>query len=177
MQQERKLELYRAYVLWICFLIGLLLIYARWWAWYGGLFWGPRFFLFASIPASFALALRLQNREVSLLTNLFTLLVLALSGWIGISAAVFTKSVEITTCTNHNYALEAFCHYVPEFSVLWHPFVVHQHLDPHQWKYLLYCVVVLIYLAAPLLLKIGQQTLELINQYGRACLDLKSWRF
>ncbi|HLZ59448.1 MAG TPA: hypothetical protein VKR06_21085 [Ktedonosporobacter sp.] len=178
MQQEKKLELYRAYGLWLCFIIGLILVYARWWSWYGGTFWGPRFFLIASIPASFAIALRLQNnREASLLTNLFTLFVFALSGWVGISGAVFTQSTDIPLCGNHNYALEAFCHYVPEFSVLWHPFVVHQYLDPHQIKYVLYCLVVLVYLATPLVVRIIHQLVEVANTYARPYLDFKTWRF
>src|SRR6185436_5776493 len=32
---------------WMLFLVGLVLVYARWWAWYGGWFWGPRFLLIA----------------------------------------------------------------------------------------------------------------------------------
>src|SRR5262249_14740881 len=35
----------------VAFVVGLVLAYARWWAWYGGSFWGPRFFLVASVPA------------------------------------------------------------------------------------------------------------------------------
>jgi hypothetical protein len=33
----------------LVFLLGLILTYARWYGWYGGQFWGPRFFLFASV--------------------------------------------------------------------------------------------------------------------------------
>ena len=29
---------------------GLVLVYARWWAWYGGISCGPRFFVFARFP-------------------------------------------------------------------------------------------------------------------------------
>ena len=47
----------RLHVSWLLFTAGLVLIYASWWDWSGDWFWGPRFFLFASVPASFALAL------------------------------------------------------------------------------------------------------------------------
>src|SRR5258708_20180570 len=50
-----KMELYSMYLLWISFLVGLVLVYSPWWAWYGALPLVSRFFLFASIPASFAL--------------------------------------------------------------------------------------------------------------------------
>jgi hypothetical protein len=76
---ENQDKLYTVYTLWMCFLVGLVLIYSPWWAWYGGWFWGPRFFLFASIPASFALAIRLRNPSSSLLANLLTLFFLVYS--------------------------------------------------------------------------------------------------
>ena len=36
----------------LAFVIGMILTYGKWWAWYGGFSWGPRFFLFACIPYS-----------------------------------------------------------------------------------------------------------------------------
>ena len=44
------------YRVWLAVVVGLVLVYARWWAWYGGAVWGPRFFLFASLPAALVLA-------------------------------------------------------------------------------------------------------------------------
>lgn len=40
----------------LVFSLGLLLTYARWYGWYGGQFWGPRFFLFTCVPAAMILA-------------------------------------------------------------------------------------------------------------------------
>ena len=78
------------------FLIGLILVYSRWWAWNGAVFWGPRFFLFASIPASFALAVRLMRyQEASLGMNLLTLVVFCLSAWVSVDGAVFQSVVTI----------------------------------------------------------------------------------
>ena len=174
--QERKLDLYSVYILWITFLIGLVVTYAHWWAWYGGLFWGPRFFLFASIPASFALATRLQYRDNSLIANLFVLLVLALSVWVGIDGAVFDQQT-LGICTAHNYSLEFLCHYVPEFSVLWRPFVVGEPLNVNGIVYIVYSAVVFVYLSMPLFGSILQETITKAGNFGRVYLDLKSWHF
>jgi len=54
-------ELKGMHRLWLWFLAGMILVYASWWAWFGGWFWGPRFFLFACFPASLAIAVRLQQ--------------------------------------------------------------------------------------------------------------------
>jgi hypothetical protein len=35
-------------------------------------------------------------------------------------------------CTENGYALEAYCHFVPEMSVLWHPFVDYASSIPPQ---------------------------------------------
>jgi hypothetical protein len=176
LRQERKLDLYSVYILWITFLIGLILTYAHWWAWYGGLFWGPRFFLFASIPASFALATRLQYRDNSLIANLFVLLVLALSVWVGIDGAVFDQQT-LGICTAHYYSLEFLCHYVPEFSVLWRPFVVAEPLNVNGIVYIVYSAVAFVYLSMPLFGSILQETITKAGNFGRVYLDLKSWHF
>lgn len=176
LRQEIKLDLYSVYVLWICFLIGLVLLYSHWWAWYGGWFWGPRFFLFASIPASFALAVRLQYRSNSLISSLLTLLVLALSIWVGINGAVFDQK-GLNICTAHYYSLEFLCHYVPEFSVLWHPFLVAAHLDFNEVVYIIYSAIVFAYLSMPFFGAIAKQVIAKAGTSGRVYLDFKSWRF
>lgn len=170
-----KLDFFTVYILWLCFLVGLILVYSPWWAWFGGTFWGPRFFLFASIPASFALATRLQYRDTPLLVNLFTLLVLLLSFWVGINGAVFNqKGLDI--CINNHYALSVLCFYAPEFSVLWHPFVVNVPLDKHEMLYVVYSVIVFIYLAIPLCGTILNQTIEKVVLVRKEYLDVTSWR-
>lgn len=72
-------RLYTLYLLWIAFVLGLVLVYSDWWAWFGGYFWGPRFFLFSSVPASLVLAVRLRYPGEHLAGNLLTLLAFALS--------------------------------------------------------------------------------------------------
>ena len=176
LQQEGKRDLYNVYVLWMAFLVGLILLYAHWWAWYGGWFWGPRFFLFASIPASFALAVRLGSRDTSIIANLLTLLALALSFWVGIDGAVFNEQA-LGICQTQHYAFEFLCQYTPEFSVLWHPFVVAEHLNTNDIVYILVSSIIFLYLSLPLMSSIVKQTVVKAVEWGREYADLKLWRF
>jgi hypothetical protein len=183
MKDKIKYSLYTTYCLWISFLIGLVLVYAKWWAWYGGMFWGPRFFLFASLPASFALAVRLHTHSHRLVPNLLVALVLLLSMWVGINGAVFDLNSkgggDLFRLCNANK--EFLCNYIPEFSVLWYPFIhpLKTITQFHKWQYLYiaYDAIVFIYLATPLLRTIWRQTAELAIRYGKPYLNFKSWHF
>ncbi len=134
------------------FLAGLILVYAKWWAWYGGMFWGPRFFLFASIPASLALAVTLRqvrNLSAPVLGALWA--ILTLSVWVGINGPVFNQG-NLRICSENHYALEFLCWYAPEFSVLWRPFDVSPlTLSWQQGLFIAYCCVVYAWLAVPVL--------------------------
>lgn len=181
-QQKSQVPLYQVYLLWIAFVVGLLLVYARWWAWYGGVFWGPRFLLFASLPASLALAVRLLHyKESSLAVNLLTLGVFVLSVWVGIDGAVYQWSTSLyqtmpAVCTQQNYNLEMLCYYTPEFSPLWLPFVKHVTLTIQQELFMGYVIIAAVYVALPLCLQIVRQASELVKKYGQMYLPLKGWR-
>jgi hypothetical protein len=136
----------RAYRLWLWFLAGLVVVYAKWWAWYGGWTWGPRFLLFASIPAAFALAVYMDRAERSLSKNLLLLGILAWSFWVGMSGAVFGLG-GLEDCRPADY--EFLCWYVPEFSPLWRPFVLELPLEAKGGVLLAYGLLVFAYLAAP----------------------------
>jgi hypothetical protein len=108
---------------WLLFLAGMAIVYAKWWAWYGGLTWGPRFFLVASLPASLAIAVALRRAaQPSRIAALGTLTALALSVWVCIDGAVFDQT-NMGICAQKDYAQEFLCWYTPEFSALWRPFV------------------------------------------------------
>jgi hypothetical protein len=181
-KEENQIPLYQVYILWIAFLTGLVLVYAHWWGWYGGVFWGPRYLLFASIPASFALAIRLLYcKESSLGVNLLTLVVFALSVWVCIDGAVYQWSTSLfntmpAICTQNNFNLEMVCYFIPEFSQLWLPFVHHYALDVPKMLFMGYIILAAIYLALPLCLQIGRQTVELLRKYSQVYLPLKGWR-
>ncbi len=178
-QEATHVDLLAIYTLWMGFLVGLLLVYSCWWSWHGGWFWGPRFLLIASIPASFALAVRLQWRDTSLLVNIVTVLVLCLSVWVGINGAIYgDDSLQYrSTCLANDAFLETpLCYYTPEFSVLWYPFVIHQPLNPDQLLYLLYSLLVGAYLLVPLLITTERQLIAAALEFGRTRLDLRFWR-
>ena len=154
LEHEHKAKLYEAYTLWIYFLVGMILVYSSWWSWGGGWFWGPRFFVFACIPASFALAVRLHAPDSSLRANLLTLFVLGLSVWVGIDGAIFDQGNLAAICTVHNFAQDSLCLYNPRYSALWYPFFSSTHLGLRDSLYIAYTLIVSLYLALPLLIGI-----------------------
>jgi hypothetical protein len=157
-------ETLAAYRLWIGFLIGLVLVYSRWWAWYGGWYWGPRFFLLGSMVACFVLAVIVRHPSDLLVANVMYLAVLLLSFWVGIDGALFGQNSLAQVCTANNFALEAFCHYTPEFSALWRPFVVYEPLTLSQGVYLSLSLLACLYVSLPLLRRLaGQATAQLVR--------------
>lgn len=167
-ERLRQLGLWDAYLLWMLFLGGLVLAYAKWWSWNGGFTWGPRFFLFAAIPASLALAVLLWRPAQRLWLNLFALAVWALSTWVGICAAVYFDARNLTVCKADHFALEVLCNYTPEFSVLWYPLV--RHLPAHWYGalWILFSAVVFAYLAMPLIGRTLSQLNALLADLVRA---------
>ena len=106
----------------IAFTAGLLLVYSRWWAWYGGWVWGPRFLLFAAYPSAVALAIALA-RPAALSRSLAVLIITCWTAWVGVSGVVFgLKGLDV--CTANGYALEHLCWYVPDYSPLFRPLVL-----------------------------------------------------
>jgi hypothetical protein len=139
----------RLIVAMLLFVLGLIVVYAKWWAWYGGLSWGPRFFLFAAVPASALIAVRLRQPGGSASAILLVLGVLTLSAWVAVSGVV-TDLSELGFCAQDDYALESLCWYTPEYSPLWLPLVHFPELSARTAVVAVYCVLVYAYLAAPL---------------------------
>lgn len=156
----------------VWFLVGAIVVYAKWWSWYGGSFWGPRFFLIASVPASLAIALALQRRREMTLAALASLLaILTWSSWVGLNGPVFNQG-GLRVCSENHYALEFLCWYTPEFSVLWRPFVAPPAaLRWQQVAFATYCLVVFLWLVLPILREILKRT----PVSGRRILS--GWRF
>lgn len=136
-----------AYPLWVAMSLGLVAVYCRWWAWYGGFTWGPRFFLFVSILACMALAIRLMTPASSLAGALVTLGALALTTWVAICACVGLVGQD--PCRANNFAHENLCSYSPEFSVLWQPLLHWPPLTFAQQSYVTLAVVTFLRLAVP----------------------------
>lgn len=168
-------KLYTLYLLWMAFVGGMILVYAHWWAWYGGWFWGPRFFLFASIPAALVLAVRLHARDAGLAANLLTLGALALSFWVGINGVVFEQQ-GLSACTAHDYTQEFLCQFTPEFSALWHPFVIYEPLSSGAILYTATSSAIFLYLALPLLIRMTRQIADWLRGTAAVYLRREAWR-
>ncbi len=100
------------------FVVGLIVVYSQWWAWYGGAVWGPRLFLVACVPAAVLLAFALDRAP-----KLIIVFVLLASGWVCVEGVLYGLG-NVSTCMANNYALESLCWYVPEYSPLFNGFVV-----------------------------------------------------
>lgn len=165
-------RLYASHTLWIWFLAGLILTYAKWWAWFGGWAWGPRFFLLASVPASLAIAVRLERLRESSLPSLFALFaILTLSVWVGINGAIFDQQ-DLGICRSEN---EFLCWYVPEFSALWRPFVTWNWPAPDQMVIAAYCLLVYAVLAAPLVGELSRRSGQVLR--AAAHTSGEAWRW
>jgi hypothetical protein len=140
----------RLAVVWLLlFTVGLVLAYAKWWAWYGGASFGPRFFLIADVPASLLLAARLRRPPPTLPDALLTLAALAVSTWVAVIGAL-VSSRPPGLCTQDLFAYESLCWYSPEMSPLGHPLVSFPAATMAAWITAGFCLAVAVYLAAPL---------------------------
>jgi hypothetical protein len=126
---------------------GLLLVYGQWWAWYGGYSWGPRFLVFAAIPATLRLSAECTHPPRRVLPLLAVLGALLLSLWGGFDGAML-RFWKQEVCTSNGYAVEAFCWDVPEFSVLFTPFIWRPQLEPGAWLLLAYELVLAVRLGS-----------------------------
>ncbi len=164
------------FVMWALFVVGLFAVYSRWWSWYGGYAWGPRFFIFASIPASLVLAVRLRAAKAphTSWVDGLTLVALLVSIWVGATGITF-RMLGQPFCQGDNYAHESYCWYIPEFSVLATPFVNHGNTNADMRLLLSFWAFVAIYLGAPLAFKLAQHGARNFDPVIVA-LNPKNWR-
>jgi len=157
-------------VMWMLYLGGMVVVYGSWWAWYGGYAWGPRFLTFASLPASLLLAAQVRRPPQTLFAATIVLAAMLLSVWAGIDGATFGRFAQ-TTCTANHYYLESFCWYVPEFSVLWTPFVFGAQPSLADFVLILYALGTAAYVAYPMLrqwiITVRQDAALAWTAYGR----------
>lgn len=165
----REFQLYS-----LLFLAGLVLLYAKWANWSGDQFWGPRFLLYASVPASFALAYRLEEPGGPV-ANATTLLILILSMWVGLNGAVF--GVDSLFHIYRNYSqLGYLTVHVPEYSALFRPFVVRRAMDPGELIAAAYYLVVSVYLGGRTAITLAAQVREGVTRLLAHLTALTSWR-
>jgi len=174
---DREADLRLVYRVWLAVVVGLVLVYARWWAWYGGAVWGPRFFLFACLPASLVLARWSARPERhSLGANLLVLVAVASSCWVGANGIVYLD-YDHALFRDNDFALEFMTWFVPECSVLWRPFVVHKPLDKDDFVRLIAFGVGFVYLAWPVGIALGQQLRTSAVGLWRVARTGSRWKF
>jgi hypothetical protein len=133
---------------------GMILTYAKWWAWYGGDTWGPRFFLFAFIPAALLLAASFVQITTVKAALLFSIAVL-FQTW-GTMQSLLYSVRDTGLCGANNGAYELLCWYTPEFSVLFRQFVAGFHgPQPRLLPFAVWCAVSSIYMCSFLLWRVA----------------------
>jgi hypothetical protein len=162
-------------ILWFLIVLGLVLAYASWWSWYGGWYWGPRFFLFASLPASWILAKLIHTGRKSLFLSVVLPLFVTFSLWVGVNGVVFQQKT-LDVCIANNYALEHLCWYVPEFSPLLRPFIIPTTLLLEDRLIFILFTVAWLYTMVPLGIDLFHQ-LRIAFQIYRPLMKLSSWKF
>lgn len=161
------LRLFQRVSIW--FLIGLVAVYAKWWAWQGDWFWGPRFFLFACFPGAVALAIHLCDERATIGAKALTLAALSWSTWVAVNGVAIGLA-NLDVCIANSMYLEALCSYTVEFSPLFHPFIVAPAVGLRDGIAAAYFVLTGAVLAAPL-------TSDLVRE-GMTALKLRGleWR-
>ena len=129
-------------VLMLVFVVGLILAYAKWWAWYGGLSWGPRFFVFAAVPASALLVIRLRHPGESSAAAILLVVGVLDALRVGRRERRRHRPLGLGFCAQDDYALESLCWYTPEYSPLWRPLVDFPDLSASTAVVAAYCVLV-----------------------------------
>ncbi|MDP9149937.1 MAG: hypothetical protein M3O36_08375, partial [Myxococcota bacterium] len=170
---QDRAALREAFRVWLVFLIGLMVVYAKWWGWQGGEFWGPRYVLFASVPASFALALHLGERR-TIAHSSMTLVMLTLSVWIAADGALFGQENE-GICAANGYQLEHLCWYVPEFAAWIRPFIVGRALTKQEWIFAAVYAAVYVYLSAPHFVFLARAIASRGEAAIRRALEWRAW--
>lgn len=175
--EPREVDVRLVYRMWLAVVVGLVLVYGRWWAWYGGAVWGPRFFLFAALPASLVLARWTARAERhSTRANLLVLLAVALSCWVSLNGIAFQGAGSEQFWQN-NFELEYLTWYVPECSVLWMPFVYPKPLKLEHYGWLVAFAVGFAYLAWPVVRVLAVRTRMGCTRLLRALRADTGWRF
>lgn len=164
-------------LLWPAFvyLAGLVLVFSRWWGWYGGWFWGPRFFLFGSILGALALASLWRVPDLSAPWRWFRLTATTLSVWVGCQGVLYGQDF-LEDCYARDPKLEFLCHYVPEYSPLWRVFVAQPLPHGRKWAYLAYFLLVGVTLTLTALGSLGEHARAYVASRWRAYGWNAGWR-
>jgi len=151
------------------YLAGLVLVFSRWLDWSGDWFWGPRFYLFASILGVMILLVLIQEENLSYPWKVFRFFATALSIWVGCQGVLYGQDF-LEDCFGKLPDAGFMCNYVPEFSALWRVFVIWPVPRGRKVAYLIYFLLVAATILWPLgrgwISKIRSEMRTLWRNYG-----------
>ena len=137
----------------LVFSVGLVLTYSKWYGWYGGAFWGPRFFLFTSVPAALVFAHFFTQARSGWRLKLLFAAALLLSGWVCVQGLLYGND-HLAVCGENKSQLEFLCWYVPEFSPIFRQFVVgFGGAQPLRQLYAVWCAASVLFVVSRLFIK------------------------
>jgi len=107
----------------LLFVLSLIPIYGAWWAWYGGLSYGPRFFMLGCIVGAFGVTeILFGHVKHKLTTKIFASLSILMSFWVSfIGISYFITPKVAFMCMKEGFRYEPLCWYSPEYSTIFAP--------------------------------------------------------
>lgn len=123
----------------LIYLIGLVVVYGRFWGWHAGYFWGPRYFLFVSLLSCLALLALSREEQLSLKWRSLWVLTVGFSLWVACQGVLFGNDF-LEDCGAKD--LDFMCIYTPEYSVLWRMFIIGPPMAGRRIAFLIYFVLV-----------------------------------
>lgn len=169
---EKKSILRNFMIVSLLYFVGLLFVFSRWWQWNGDWFWGPRFYLFTSIMNVFFLLLVKEKMKESFRLRIFFFITLSLSLWVGCQGLLFGQDF-LEDCYKNGADISFMCHYVPEYSVLWRPFIVQPVIAGRKVAYLIYFILVAITLLWPVSTQLVK---DIYMRIKKAFIEAKPWQ-
>ena len=104
---------------WCFFVVATACVFAKWWSWGGGAYWGPRFLMLGALPATFWLAQHARRRDLSFFGDVFTLFALAWSTWVCANGVGWLFHTLLQDPALHQAEGSAMI-WVPDVSPLWY---------------------------------------------------------
>ncbi len=126
------------------YVVVMIPVYSKWWAWYGGFTFGPRFFLLGVVPAAVIVTERLQTAGG--VTRWAVGVLLALwNAWVAIAGSVFFLTpVANALCRAEQFRYEPACWYFGEYSPLLGPLWEHWDLRPAEMVFMVVAPTVVV---------------------------------
>lgn len=161
----------------IFYLVGLILVYSRWWCWTGDWFWGPRFYLYSSFLALMGIFSLWTKPSRTLTQNIFLLSLITLSVWVSAQGIAFGTD-DLEYCGIEGGKMFFMCYYTPEFSALWRAFVVEgRTVNGKQLAFFIFHALGYIILTSSLWTEIFRQAKQPLKDFWIRATVFREWKW